>query len=137
VLWVEFIGFYDKNRDISFLKSKCVESQRRISELSGEKIGDLNIMELQTLLQTQKVSAAWHGVMSPVVALLSHTVVSPLCFLSCSLAWRERRRRSTLSGSRRQPAPAGRHECKVLYILKIKKLDISVRAASAPHSPLR
>ena len=61
VLWAEFILFYDKNRDISFLKTKCVEGQRKISELNGEKIGDLNIMELQTLLQTQKVCCiAWY-----------------------------------------------------------------------------
>lgn len=55
ILWSEFISFYDKNRDISFLKAKCVDSQRKISELSGEKIGDLNIMELENLLQTQKL----------------------------------------------------------------------------------
>jgi len=87
VLWAEFILFYDKNRDISFLKTKCVEGQRKISELNGEKIGDLNIMELQTLLQTQKVCCiAWYCIVWTVLLMLFYFV----CF--CSSVWRERRK---------------------------------------------
>ena len=33
----------------------CGENQRKISELSGEKLGDLNIIELERLLGAQKL----------------------------------------------------------------------------------
>jgi hypothetical protein len=38
------------------LHGKCRDFKRRLAELQGEELGNLNVLELQSLLSTQKVS---------------------------------------------------------------------------------
>ena len=44
------------NTELHYLKGKCMEIRNKISKLCGENLGDLNIIELQSLLTTQKVN---------------------------------------------------------------------------------
>ena len=54
-MWGNAIGNAEMTTELYYLKTKCNEIRNKVSKLCGENLGDLNILELQSLLNTQKV----------------------------------------------------------------------------------
>ena len=88
-MWGNAIGNAEMTTELYYLKTKCNEIRNKVSKLCGENLGDLNILELQSLLNTQKVFV--------VLELLFYYFYGKVTFVLYIVAWSRKNSRSIIS----------------------------------------